>query len=272
MVPYVPHAPSRADGSRCRHRRGLRPDRRAHLPAAARTRSRRADSTPTMASSRIWNVAWVADALIVNPRNLYDANIFYPNRATPRLSPRPTSAPALLAVPAWGLTGNPYLAHNTVVVVAFVAGRGRRLLPRALSVGQPRGGCRRRRAVRLLPVHLRAHSAHPVADDGRASLLDARLPPPRRSVVGGARAWCSASCSSPRRLSCAYYGIFAGLMVGLGTLFFAVTRGLWRSPRYWARHRLAAVRIGGLDDAVLPALPAGAGPGLRAHARRRADV
>ena len=26
----------------------------------------------------IWNVAWVADALIVNPRGLFDANIFYP--------------------------------------------------------------------------------------------------------------------------------------------------------------------------------------------------
>ena len=29
-------------------------------------------------------------------------------------------------------------------------------------------------------------------------------------------------------LACAYYGIFAGLMVGLGTLVFAVTRRLWR--------------------------------------------
>ena len=38
-------------------------------------------------------------------------------------------------------------------------------------------------------------------------------------------------------LSCAYYAIFAGLMVGLATLFFAVTRGLWRSPRYWTARR-----------------------------------
>ena len=64
-------------------------------------------------------MAWVADALIVNPRNLYDANIFYPARNTLAFSEANIGA-GLLAVPAWGLTGNPFLAHNTVVVVAFV--------------------------------------------------------------------------------------------------------------------------------------------------------
>ena len=33
----------------------------------------------------IWNVAWVADALIVHPRRLFDANIFYPAREDARL-------------------------------------------------------------------------------------------------------------------------------------------------------------------------------------------
>jgi hypothetical protein len=47
-------------------------------------------------------------------------------------------------------------------------------------------------------------------------------------------------------LSCAYYGIFAGLMVGLATLVFAVTRGLWRSLRYWACVALAAAVSVGL--------------------------
>jgi hypothetical protein len=34
-------------------------------------------------------------------------------------------------------------------------------------------------------------------------------------------------------LSCAYYGIFAGLMVGYGTLVLAGTRRLWKSSSYW---------------------------------------
>ena len=29
----------------------------------------------------IWNVAWVAHALVVDPLHVYDANIFYPHRA-----------------------------------------------------------------------------------------------------------------------------------------------------------------------------------------------
>ena len=41
-------------------------------------------------------------------------------------------------------------------------------------------------------------------------------------------------------LACAYYGIFAGLMVGLGTLVVAGTRGLWRSREYWMAIGLAA--------------------------------
>src|SRR5215211_3583318 len=34
-------------------------------------------------------------------------------------------------------------------------------------------------------------------------------------------------------LSCAYYGIFAGLMVGYASLVLATTRGLWKVDAYW---------------------------------------
>jgi hypothetical protein len=34
-------------------------------------------------------------------------------------------------------------------------------------------------------------------------------------------------------VTCGYYGVFAGLTVALGLLFFAATRGLWRDLRYW---------------------------------------
>jgi hypothetical protein len=34
-------------------------------------------------------------------------------------------------------------------------------------------------------------------------------------------------------LACAYYGIFAGLMVGYAAVFLARSRGLWRNRHYW---------------------------------------
>jgi hypothetical protein len=41
-------------------------------------------------------------------------------------------------------------------------------------------------------------------------------------------------------LSCAYYGIFAGLIVGYATLVLAATRRLWRSTAYWTAIATAA--------------------------------
>ena len=41
-------------------------------------------------------------------------------------------------------------------------------------------------------------------------------------------------------LSCGYYGIFAGLLAGYGIVFYGVSRGLWRSWRFWAGAAFAA--------------------------------
>jgi hypothetical protein len=41
-------------------------------------------------------------------------------------------------------------------------------------------------------------------------------------------------------LSCAYYGIFAGLMVGFATLLLGATRGLMRDRAYWSSIAVAA--------------------------------
>ena len=68
----------------------------------------------------IWNVAWVARTLVVDPRGLYNANIFYPHRGTLAYSEANIGA-GVLAVPFyWASGGNPYLAHNAVVFLAFV--------------------------------------------------------------------------------------------------------------------------------------------------------
>jgi hypothetical protein len=186
----------------------------------------------------IWNVAWVADALIVNPRQLFDANIFYPADNALAYSEANIGA-GLLALPAWGLTGNPFLAHNTAVVVAFLAAvAGGYYLVRYLS------GSREAAAIagvlfgfcpyifaRTAHIQLLMTAGLPFAMLACHRLVD--RPSPGRAAALGAVLFAQA-------LSCAYYGIFAGLMVGLATLFFAVTRGLWRSPRYWALVGLAA--------------------------------
>src|SRR2546425_2359147 len=68
----------------------------------------------------IWNVAWVARTLATDPRHVFDANIFYPHRSTLAYSEGNLGAGAL-AVPAyWATGGNPYAAHNVVVLLAFI--------------------------------------------------------------------------------------------------------------------------------------------------------
>ena len=134
-------------------------------------------------------------------------------------------------MPAWALTGNPFLTHNIVVVVAFVlAVAGAYYLVRYL-IGQPEAAAVAGGALRVLPVHLRAHRAHPAPDDRRdspsrcsPSTASSIAPSPGRALTLGVVLWAQA-------LVCAYYGIFAALMIGLGTLFYAVSRRLWRSPR-----------------------------------------
>jgi hypothetical protein len=192
----------------------------------------------------LWNVAWVADALIVHPATLFEANIFYPARRALAFSEANIGA-GTVAVPAWGLTGNPYLAYNTVVFFAFAMGAaGAYYLVRHLS------GSREAAAVGAVLFafcpFIFARTAHIqlLMSFGLPFSLLAfhRLvaqPGVGRAVTLGVLLWVQA-------LSCAYYGIFAGLIVGLGTLVFAVTRGLWRSPRYWLLIALAAAVALGL--------------------------
>src|SRR5215472_6495493 len=67
----------------------------------------------------IWNVAWVARTLVVDPFHVYDANILYPHRWTLAYSETNLGA-GLLAIPVYWLTKSPYAAHNFVLLVSFV--------------------------------------------------------------------------------------------------------------------------------------------------------
>jgi len=67
----------------------------------------------------IWNVAWVARTLVVDPLHVFDANIFYPNRGTLAYSENNLGA-GLLAIPAYWATRNPYAAHNAAMLLGFI--------------------------------------------------------------------------------------------------------------------------------------------------------
>jgi hypothetical protein len=66
-----------------------------------------------------WILAWNVHALITDPLNLFNANIFYPVQNTLALSEHMIAVVPIFA-PAYLLTGNPILAYNKVFFMAFI--------------------------------------------------------------------------------------------------------------------------------------------------------
>jgi hypothetical protein len=144
----------------------------------------------------------------------------------------------------WAITANPYTTHNVAFLASFIiACAGAYYLCRYLTGSQPAaalgailfGFCpfifARTAHIQLLFI-----GTLPACLLAFHRLVD--RPTVSRSVTLGALLWATA-------LTCAYYGIFAGLMVALGALTFAISRGSWRSRDYWAAIFLAAfVSIG----------------------------
>ena len=187
----------------------------------------------------IWNVAWVARTLVVDPLGLYNANIFYPHRGTLAWSEANLGA-GVIAVPFyWASGGNPYVAHNAVVFLAFVlALTGTYSLVRHLT--GHRGGAAVAAVAYAFCPYVVSHIPH------IQLLMTAGIPYSLlalhryvdRQTAG--RACMLGLALAAQALSCGYYGIFAGLLVGYGVVFYGVSRGLWRSWRFWAGAAFAA--------------------------------
>ncbi len=186
----------------------------------------------------IWNVAWVAHALTTDPWHLYDANIFYPHRNALAFS-EPNIGAGVLAIPAWLATRNPYLAHNSAAFLAFVLSiTGGYVWARYLT-GHRGAAVFAALAFAFCP-YIYARFAHiqllmvwglPWSLWACHRLVD--RPSPARALTLGL-------ILAATGLACGYYGFFAGLVVGTVLLFYALTRGTWREPRYWANVALAA--------------------------------
>jgi hypothetical protein len=187
----------------------------------------------------IWNVAWVARSLVVDPLHVFDANIFYPHRLTLSYSENNLGAGAL-AIPAYWLSGgNPYAAHNSVVLLSFVlSATGMYYLARYLT-GDRRAAAVSAACFAFCP-YLFAHTAH------IQLLMTAGLPfsmlafhrvadqpsPGRGAVLGAVMA--------AQAFSCGYYGVFVLLMVGFAVIVVAATHGRWTDVPYWSAIGIAA--------------------------------
>jgi hypothetical protein len=186
----------------------------------------------------IWNVAWVARALVSDPLHVYDANIFYPHRGTLAYSENNLGAGAL-AVPVYWATRNPYAALNFATLLAFtLSGTGMYYLVRYLTHD--------RRAAVVSAIGFAfcpfvfAHTAH------IQLLMTAGLPFTLLAFhrladrPGGGRGAALGATMAGQAMCCGYYGVFVCLMVGFATVVLAVSRRLWTVSRYWIGIAVAA--------------------------------
>ncbi len=195
----------------------------------------------------IWNVAWVARTIVADPAQLFDANIFYPHRNALAFSEANLVA-GLLAVPPYWLTRNPYTAHNTVVLLSFMLSVvGAYLLVRHLTGSRPAAAVSG--VLFAFCPFVFARSAH------IQLLMTAGLPfsmlafhrfAHRPSAQRGGVLGLTLATTG---LACGYYGLFAGLMVGVGIIFHAVTDRLWTKRTYWTGLAVAVV-TGGIVTGV----------------------
>jgi hypothetical protein len=192
----------------------------------------------------IWVVSWVAHALTTQPLQLYHANIFFPHAYTLAYSEANLGA-GLIGAPVWALTHNPYTTHNVAFLAAFVlAFCGAYYLARYL-VGN--------RSAAFVSGILYGFCPFIFARTAHVQLLFIGLIPFcmlafHRLVdrPGVTRAAALGVLISATALTCAYYGIFAVLMIGLGTIVYGISRALWRSADYWIAIALAAFTSIGL--------------------------
>jgi hypothetical protein len=230
----------------------------------------RTSATDADGQLSIWNVAWVARTLVTDPLHVFDANIFHPHKTTLAYS-ESNLLPGAIGVPVYWASRNPWLTLNVVMLVAFASAfvcayllllyltgdRGASLAGAVFYTFCPyvmshlshiqllfTGGI----PLSLLMLHRLADDvsfrlkAEATGENGDAT------DSPQESVASASPSTLVASAFrrkilwrgvalglalAAQTLSCAYYGIFAGLMVGYGTLVLAASRRLWKSTTYW---------------------------------------
>lgn len=175
----------------------------------------------------IWNVAWVAHALIEQPARVIDSNIFHPHAGTLAYSEMNLVA-GLFGLPWYAATGDPLAALNgSILTSLWLAFFLMSVLVRRLT-GSEGAGLVAATAFTFCP-YVSARTAHiqllmiwvfPMVM--LAFHRFAERPVLWRGAVLGASLAATA-------LACGYYGLFMGCALGLVSLLAAQ-----RAPRYWA--------------------------------------
>jgi hypothetical protein len=186
----------------------------------------------------IWNVAWVARTLVLDPLNVFNANIFYPNTGTLAYSEANLGA-GFLAIPVYWATGSPYAALNFVVLLSFVLnGTAAYCLCRHLT-GDRAAAWIAAIGFAFTP-YVFGHLPH------IQLLLTAGLPLSLlafHKIEEQPTAWrgCLLGVTmSAQAYLCAYYAVFSMLMIGYGVLFASLSDARWRQPKYWRAVFIAA--------------------------------
>jgi hypothetical protein len=179
----------------------------------------------------VWTVAWVARALVLDPRGVYDANIFYPHRNTLTYL-EPNLFVGGLAIPAWWATENPYFTYNFIVLLSFVVAQiGMYALVRHLT--QSREGAAVAAVSFAFCPYVFSHIPH------SQLLMTAGLPLALLAMHRfieqrtAGRAVTLGLVVAAEALSCGYYGVFLALMLVPALPYYAVAGGLWRERCFW---------------------------------------
>lgn len=179
----------------------------------------------------IWNVAWVARTLVEEPSRLFHANIFHPERWALAFSELNLVA-GVVAIPAWLATRDAYVAHNTALLFAFGSSAlGAWLLARYLT--SSRTAALVAGVVFGFSPYFFAHTPHIQLLMGGGIPLSLLMLHRLADAPSIGRGVALGLALAAQALACAYYGIFAGLMVGYAAVFFAFSRSHWRSRAYW---------------------------------------
>jgi hypothetical protein len=179
----------------------------------------------------IWNVSWVAHTLTTDPRQLFDANIFHPHRWTLAFSEL-NIVGGIVGIPGWLLTRNALVAHNSALLFAFsTSAIGAWLFARRLT-GSPAAAIVAGVVFGFCPYFF-SHTAHIQLLMAGGIPLSLLMMHRLADAPGSGKGVALGLMLAVQALACAYYGIFAGLMVGYIAIFLAVSRGLWRLPKYW---------------------------------------
>ena len=217
----------------------------------------------------IWNISWVARTLVVDPLHVFDANIFSPHKTTLAYS-EANLLPGAIGIPVYWASRNPWLTLNVVMLVAFASafvcayllfvyltGDRCAAVPAAIVYAFCPYVMSHLSHIQLLftaGIPLSLLMLHRLADEASFRLkaeatgakgeapgtpFDAVASAFRRKIF--LRGVALGLALAAQALSCAYYGIFAGLAVGYAALVLAGTRRLWKATAYWTGVATGAV-------------------------------